>query len=425
MNRTFTHKWRAVLCLLAMLMLVPMMAQAEAETKTIYYKQADGSVDSCEATQITSDMRTITGNYYASGILYIRGPLKVSGSARLILLDGAELVPLGCVVVEGVDSLTITSGNTTRNIADTGKLRVSDYYNGDGSGDNKNDGDDARIGSREGNSCGYIIINGGNITTFSSYTGTYAIYGADIGSGYKGNSGCIIINGGNVYCKGGHYYIDEKINENENGMSGAAIGSGKNATDDGPVWIRINGGYVEAVPTANETSWGAAIGTGEDAKGRADIVINDGTVVAIASTNGVGRGAGIGAGDTYKAEDNISVVINGGTVTAYSSRCDNEVTGYGAGIGMCDIWNESNGKVDVTITGGTVHAQSGVYYSRGAGIGGGRSGGTGNIVISGTANVKAYACDPQYNNFGSEKIRLIFIMIVLLASAIAAILMAR
>jgi len=84
-----------------------------------------------------------------------------------------------------------------------------------------NDGDDARIGSREGQGCGYVTINGGNITVYSTFKGSTSIYGADIGSGYKGDQGCLVINDGYIWCYGG-YYDTEK----ENGMCAASIGSG-------------------------------------------------------------------------------------------------------------------------------------------------------------------------------------------------------
>jgi len=380
MKRTFAHKWRGVLSLLALLMLVPMAARADQ----VYYKEANGTVSSCDAQKITADTRKIEGNYYVSDVVSIPAPLTVSGMARIILMDGGGLHALGCIVVEDDASLTITTGNTSSTITGNGALYAIDTYNGDGSGNNDNDGDDARIGSREGNKCGTIIINGGQIHTYSTYSGTYSIYGADIGSGYKGNGGKITINGGNVWCRAGH--------ENDvNSMCAATIGSGYKTSGNGII-ININDGVVKVWGTGNKKNWGAGIGTGQSAEASATINIKGGNVTAYSSTNYVAEGAGIGTGDDYSTDTHTTIDISGGDVYAYSCGNGDDEKGYGAGIGAGD---DSFGTVDINITGGTVMGVSGYWRGFGSGIGGGENGGAGTITIGGTANVKAYNCAPH------------------------------
>jgi len=353
---------------------------------TVYYKDDKGDVQTCEALPLISGGEH-KGNYYVDGSFDI-DRLTVVDTLNLILLDGCKLNAKGCIVVEDNNRLTITSGNTTEDIAGSGTLYVTDETGG-------NDGDDARIGSREGNGCGYITINGGIVYAYSTYHGAYSIYGSDIGSGYQGDQGCIVINDGKVYCYGGYYDT-----ENENGMCAAGIGSGYKAKS-ATIWIRINGGRVQAWPTGNKTSYGAGIGTGGDAQGRADIIINGGTVLAESSTNYCGYGAGIGTGNNYKASGNTTIEINGGYISAWSCSRGDSKQAYGAGIGMGDAWDDDYGKVDVTITGGTVNAYSGWYYAYGAGIGGGDDGGCGTIKISGNANVRAFNCSTNYTPTGA------------------------
>jgi len=278
----------------------------QLQTKTIYYKEADGSVSSCEAKPLNvthgANYYEITGFYYvplATDTIRYKAPIHVVDSATFILLDGSKIHAMGCIVVEDNAKLTITTGNTNNTIAGSGYLAVSDGYNAkvdgtpDSDGKCANDGDNARIGSREGKKCGTIIINNGTVDIHSAYAspglflplGMYGadIWGADIGSGYEGSDGTIIINGGKVICKGASEYT----NSSAPVMCGACIGSGKAST--GTMSITINGGYVET-GTPFYCGYigdyrygygeGSGIGTGSKAKGPAKIVINGGEVLA-------------------------------------------------------------------------------------------------------------------------------------------------
>jgi len=379
MKERITHRWRAVLSLLAVLMLVPMVAQAEDETITVYVTEDDGSVGTCEATKLTADVQEIQGYYYVSDTTTLTAPLTVKRPGRLILMDGAQLWALGGIIVESNRVyLTITSGNFTSDIAGTGLLTVTDEYANE-------PGYDARIGSRVDRVAGHIIINGGTVHTYSTYNGVYSVHGADIGSGHKGGAGNITINGGTVLCEGGHYV--------GNSMDAATIGSGYESINQ-TNYITINGGNVTAYGTGDDKCWGAAIGTGQSTSGATIINITGGTVTAYSSTNYTSEGVGIGCGDSYEATDDSEINISGGTVTAYSSGSYDKKA-YGAGIGMGEDWSSDYGKVNINITGGTVKGVSGRWLGYGSGIGGGENGGCGTINISGTANVMAYNCEPD------------------------------
>ena len=115
---------------------------------------------------------------------------------------------------------------------------------------------------------------------------------------------------------------------------------------------------------------GAGIGSGSQ-KGCSNIVIESGTINA----HGGQWGAGIGSGNVGNRPGVLggsNITINDGDVTAYGGS---EAAGIGGGF-------KGNGK-DITINGGTVHAESGGGKDVAA-IGGGRVNGVGkNIQITG------------------------------------------
>ena len=116
---------------------------------------------------------------------------------------------------------------------------------------------------------------------------------------------------------------------------------------------------------------GAGIGSGSQ-KGCSNIEIESGIINA----HGGQWGAGIGSGNVGNRPGVLGgsyITINGGDVTAYGGS---EAAGIGGGF-------KGNGK-DITINGGTVHAESGGGSGPVAAIGGGRVSGKGeNIQITG------------------------------------------
>ncbi|MFR5576016.1 MAG: hypothetical protein ACLTJ2_08520 [Faecalibacterium sp.] len=137
------------------------------------------------------------------------------------------------------------------------------------------------------------------------------------------------------------------------------------ADDDGT--LTIDGtGSLEAYGGES----GAGIGSGSQ-KGCSNIEIESGIINA----HGGQWGAGIGSGNVGNRPGVLGgsyITINGGDVTAYGGS---EAAGIGGGF-------KGNGK-DITINGGTVHAESG-GGEKVAAIGGGRVNGKGeNIQITG------------------------------------------
>ena len=157
----------------------------------------------------------------------------------------------------------------------------------------------------------------------------------------------------------------------EGGTGAAGIGGSEN---NGTNNITISGGTVKAIGGPQSAGIGGGNGGGGD-----HITITGGTVTAEGGPGGAGIGSG-GDGD-----GGSHITITGGTVNA--------IGGYwGAGIGGGGFKSGN----DITITGGTVTAEGGTC---GAGIGGGGwSSGSGNITVSGAAQVTAVAGKGQKLN---------------------------
>ena len=231
---------------------------------------------------------------------------------------------------------------------------------------------------------GKITINGGTVTTTSSYGG------AGIGSG-RGNGGTIIINGGTVTAAGGSTY-STGIGGGYGGNGGTIIINGGTVTAAGSYKAAgIGGNYGGAGGTitiggdalVNATGGGGAAGIGGAAGGNGGTITVSGDAVVtatggIASFDSVGYGgAGIGG----------SQGGSGGTIEI-SGRAVVKATGNGgaAGIGGGDGGT-------ITISDNTVVTATG--SNGGAGIGGGIGGGNigagATLTIDNTATVIAYS----------------------------------
>ena len=150
------------------------------------------------------------------------------------------------------------------------------------------------------------------------------------------------------------------------GTGAAGIGGSEN---NGTNNITISGGTVKAIGGPQSAGIGGGNGGGGDR-----ITITGGTVTA----EGGPGGAGIGSGGEGDGDGGSHITITGGTVNAIGGF-------WGAGIGGGAQRSGQN----ITITGGTVTAEGGTC---GAGIGGGGgSSGSGNITVSGAAQVTAVA----------------------------------
>ena len=304
--------------------------------------------------------------------------VEISGEVNLILCDGRTLT---CN-----DGINVPEGST---------LNIYGQAGGTGTLIAKGDTNNcAAIGGKNGQSCGTVVIHGGNVKA-DGYNDNEGEDGAGIGGGDSGSGGNITILGGNVEAAGSN---------NGAGIGGGTRGAGGNITIYGGTvtanggvdssgigggdlgssgTINIYGGKV----TATGGSYGAGIGSGDEATSNGEITIHGGEVNATGGSDAAGIGGG---NESFSAV----VTINGGTVKAKCGKSN------GAGIGGGD---ESGGG-EVRIYGGNVEATGG---NGGAGIGGGDGGYgySGNINITGgtvTANGGKEAAGIGGGNEGPE-----------------------
>ena len=312
------------------------------------------------------------------GFYVVKGNIEVddiilegSGEHHFILCDGVQIE---------ADILNVPSGKTAviyGQANNSGKLYIPYGYDDEGERE-------AGIGGRNGETCGTVIIHGGDIYTEGKYGA------AGIGGGKNGDGGNVTIYGGNIYaCGGGDRDIcgagiggGDRSNggtvtiyggsvRTDGWNGGAGIGSGNNYShsggtgplaDETPITggtVTIYGGNIEAHGGAT----GAGIGGGSNGGG-ANVTIHGGRLTA----RGGELGAGIGAGTTK--DDAIhytgELTVTGGEVYAYGGSAT-DLEGSGAGIGGGHNTNGSK----VTISGGYVYAYGGDF---GAGIGSGCEG---------------------------------------------------
>ena len=262
-------------------------------------------------TEVTSETTAFAdgGWYVVNSEVVISGHnIVVSGSAHLILCDGASLT-----ISEGGDAAINVPQGTALTIygqtEGTGSLHVDGHMSGAGIGGNKSCGN------------GSITINGG--TVWAKGGGTAAGIGTGKDVAYDSSNFCdpIVINGGTVSAYG-------------NGNNTAGIGTGYAYNCTGGV-IRITGGNVTAAGGSNA----AGIGGSWYCTG-GDIQISGGTVVA---TGGVGIGGG-------KARGCLSLRVDGGTVKAGMTSPLNSsgAAVYCVTVDMADAVTNANGTVTVS-----------------------------------------------------------------------------
>ena len=346
--------------------------------------------------------------------------LSSGGEYHLILCDGCQVK---------ADIVHVTPGKTLYvygQAANTGRLYIP-------SGSDDEFEREACIGGRRDESCGTVIIHGGDVYAEGRYGA------ATIGGGMGGNGGTITIYGGTVYAKGGGStqacgagigsgYMGDggtvtiyggKVKA-ETPWGGAGIGAGNNHDSGGGTGpfaparrikrtlrddvdpryggtVNIYGGYIEA----RSGSDGAGIGGGDNAGG-ANVTINGGIVKAYGGENAAGIGTGHERGSDIRY--NGKLTVNGGEVYAYGGddaagigggydASGSEViinggyvyakgAGNGAGIGSgCEsIYAGGLQGGKLTVNGGHVEAYGGVDA---AGIGGGEDADGGTVIITG------------------------------------------
>ena len=289
--------------------------------------------------------------------------IKTSGEGKVnIQLEGANTVPSGAnhagVEKKGDGTLTITDENKDGSLTATGGNRGAGIGGGkDGSGSN-------------------ITIEGGEVTANG---GKWA---AGIGGGQGGSGSNITVSGGKVTANGGTWGA---------GIGGGCDGSGSGITISGGDDVKAKGG-----------NYGAGIGGGQGGSG-SEITVSSGNVTAQGGASGAGIGGG-GMSSSGNGSGN-SIAISGGKVEAIGGDygagigggqggsgsgitvSDGEVTAQGGNGGAGIGGGEDASGNGITISGGQVTAMGGLS---GAGIGGGagKEEGSGNVTVSGEAQVK-------------------------------------
>ncbi|MBQ9060349.1 MAG: hypothetical protein IJ128_04315 [Firmicutes bacterium] len=284
--------------------------------------------------------------------------VRVSGNAKIILMDGAEMVFESGINVPENTSLSIYAQSADKETA--GKLKA--YGDSDYSGIG---GDDSVKGIE--NKCGTINVYGGVIEA------TGGQCGAGIGGGdpYVSDWTMYGANGGTFYMKAG--WVTAR-----GGELAAGIGGGRRGHSG---TITIDGGVVEAYGGAalsdSDYCGGAGIGGGEgrhtteygrDLVGGSaeNITINGGTVTAEGGRGAAGIGGG-GYANGSKSTDNW-IKITGGKV--FATGGEKGGAGIGGGIGPLNKWYTGGAGANVEISGGYVKATGG---DEAAGIGATRS----------------------------------------------------
>ena len=223
----------------------------------VTFIDADGSerTETCEV--LTTETTTLAdGGWYVVNTALNYGMyngLTVSGTANLVIADGASLTVQGAVNKAGI---AVYSGNSLNIFAQsegTGAINATGCF-GAGIGGDLTDA-----------SCGTIAINGGNVTAIGDTA-------SGIGGGNNGAAGTVTINRATVVATGGN--------------SGAGIGGGNHGAGGS---VTINNSTV----TATGGDMAAGIGGGTGAAG-GDVIVNSGSVTATGGNMACGIGAGAG-----------------------------------------------------------------------------------------------------------------------------------
>ncbi len=204
--------------------------------EAVSYREATYADDQVTYTTKTCDDYTVVTSsttawedgkwYVVKDNVTISSRVGVTGTANLILCDGATLTAQYGISVNDSKTLNIYAGNTSEPIAGTGMLKALEYGG-------------AGIGGNEGAyTCGAVNIHGGTIIAKGSaacagigggvgaaggnvtiYGGTVTATGGGVGAGIGGgtsnsggshgtggNGGTVTIYGGTVYANGGNDY---------------------------------------------------------------------------------------------------------------------------------------------------------------------------------------------------------------------------
>ena len=300
---------------------------------TLTVQQWDGNLATLDFSPTAVDGTVIYGTLPNSSKKY-----------KISIADGAT-VTLSNAVIEGVNSTSYKwagiscIGNAT--IILEGANTVTGFYEdypgihvpagnwlcieGTGSLEVDSNGCGAGIGGGQNIDCGFIRIDGGNITATS--------YGnaAGIGGGYRAKCGIIEIYGGTVIAKGGDY--------------AAGIGLGWEGTGSATFQIFIDGGSVTATSGAGCSN---PIGLGYQATGGEEeeiVVVTPGLYdVTEGSTRTVSRWDGNLATVTHDVTALNGTVIHGTLTSKHKVSIMHRatVTLSNATIDVANVWDDSS-----------------------------------------------------------------------------------
>lgn len=180
---------------------------------------------------------TLTGWYLVADNITFSHVVEIKGTAHLILADGTTM---------NANRIRVNSGNALNIYGQTGGTgSLSVYPKGVVS-------NDAGIGSSQGNSCGAITINGGNINSEGMFSG------AGIGAAPYNSCGTVTINGGVVTAKGKGGIADiggEYGSVVINGGQITATSGGIGGTTVSLGWRDAAGDFVQAKTYSGEVSF--------------------------------------------------------------------------------------------------------------------------------------------------------------------------
>lgn len=286
------NSWLPSLLLAVMAaVLAPFTAQAQDVT----YLDASGTAQTLAGgtyTVVTDQTEWTSGWWVVNADVTIDSRITATGDVHLVLMDGVTFNANKGITVNynssANNALTIYAQS---DVTGMGKLVI-----------NSVPGSHAGIGASKflnsnGNHCGVITINGGDLDIRSG-SGGAAIGSAANDSDYKSNNGVVIVNGGTLVLRTNSY--------------GAGIGGGE-YTAGGT--IIINGGNITATGGSNS----AAIG-GCDGSDGGNITITGGVISATGSDKSPGIGGGsYWASTPNKGGQSGTITITGGQIKAYGN----------------------------------------------------------------------------------------------------------
>ncbi|MBQ2236071.1 MAG: hypothetical protein II428_05040, partial [Muribaculaceae bacterium] len=275
------------------LLFVSLLALFAVRAQDVTYLDASGAqqtLSSGNYTVVTDQTAWTSGWYVVNADVTIDSRITATGDVHLVLKDGVTFNAKKGITVNynssANNALTIYAQSAATGM---GKLVINSVIdNNAGIGASKSS-------SSNGNHCGVITINGGDLDIKSGDDGA-AIGSASNSSDYSTNNGVVIVNGGSLTLRYNGY--------------GAGIGGGE-YTAGGT--IIINGGTINATGGSNS----AAIG-GCDGGDGGNITITGGVINATGNTGSPGIGGGsYWSGTANKGGQSGTITITGGQISSY------------------------------------------------------------------------------------------------------------